>query len=294
MPASNECIDWSGVRTQVSGGGLKWLTSDPGTGTLPSNRVNTSGEFWSYIKTNAGNPYSTNMVMNWSEMQTYRKLNYSNYATHTTTNYWRSAMALTSPVFFFECWIRVTLPGTGRYGIASHWDFGDGTYYGGWSLNVSSVGQVFLHTGAGGGTPFTDDHVFVWNMPNATWTHFGVSFNGGTYKLYANGVLQETATTGNSMDAVGLGNLLDLGAASDDVNPSGLTGILDLDEVRYWSTIPSDTFIAANYDVTISPSSTGLQAYYQFENNANDSTANAYNLAAPTGTNPTFITDTGF
>jgi hypothetical protein len=54
MTASNQLLDWVTLRslvdTDVSGGRyVVWVTSDPGTGTLPDHRISTVGELIAYF-----------------------------------------------------------------------------------------------------------------------------------------------------------------------------------------------------------------------------------------------------
>lgn len=61
MPASNQLVDWASIRsliaTAVGAGYLQWITSDPGTDTLPDNRVSTVLELLTYLSLNSlGDP----------------------------------------------------------------------------------------------------------------------------------------------------------------------------------------------------------------------------------------------
>jgi hypothetical protein len=61
MPASNELLSWSAVRalidTALGAGYLEWLSGDPGTGTLPEDRISTVGEITTHLWTgDLGNP----------------------------------------------------------------------------------------------------------------------------------------------------------------------------------------------------------------------------------------------
>jgi hypothetical protein len=63
MPINaNQLLDWAAVRSVIDtspGGGRYWvwLSSDPGTGTLPDNRISTVGEITAYLWTESlGNP----------------------------------------------------------------------------------------------------------------------------------------------------------------------------------------------------------------------------------------------
>ncbi len=66
----------------------------------------------------------------------------------------------------------------------------------------------------------------------------------------------------------------------------------EMDEVRVWATTRTASQLYAYKDTQISTSSLSLNAYYQLNNNWNDSTANANNLTA--SGSPTFTVDVPF
>lgn len=65
-----------------------------------------------------------------------------------------------------------------------------------------------------------------------------------------------------------------------------------VDETRVWNVIRTEAEFFANKEVEIAINTTGLVAYYKFNNNADDATANANNLTA-TGS-PVYATDVPF
>lgn len=103
------------------------------------------------------------------------------------------------------------------------------------------------------------------------WSHVACSFDGTTRRIYLNGALVASDTpTGHNVPNAG-NFRVGLTISSAALLNSFFDG--SLDEVRVWNVARTQAQIQAGMYTTISPSSTGLVAYYSF------------NIGSPAGTN---------
>jgi len=128
---------------------------------------------------------------------------------------------------------------------------------------------------------------------SGTYRHFAVTWDASasTAILYVDAVAIGTAT--GALTAIYDGTALLALAA--DYNSGGTTrSFFDglMDEVRVWNDIRTATEISSNKSVEIATNSANLQAYYQLDNSASDSTANANNLTLRNS--PTYSTTVPF
>lgn len=114
------------------------------------------------------------------------------------------------------------------------------------------------------------------NSANAVYTHMAVvySASAGTATFYKDG---------SPMGSVQSGLPTSIFNSTSDLQIMGLSGVNGLstgliDEVRIWNVARSASEILANYNQEISASSSGLVAYYKFNENYKDYTSNANNL----------------
>ena len=117
-------------------------------------------------------------------------------------------------------------------------------------------------------------------IPVNTWTHVAATYDGLNYVLYVNGVADATPTVVVSTSSVS--ENLHLGYSSLFLNYfSG-----KMDEVRIWNIARSGVEIAAGMSVGVAPASTGLKAYYKFDESTGptmiDATGNG-NTGTPSG-----------
>lgn len=96
-----------------------------------------------------------------------------------------------------------------------------------------------------------------------TWSHIAGVWEGGTLKVYVNGVLDATATT--TITALGAGantdHKLRIGGSGGAQIPR-LSG--SLDDLRIWNVARTATQIAETKDCELKGNETGLVAYYNF------------------------------
>ncbi|MEW5798136.1 MAG: LamG domain-containing protein, partial [Bacteroidota bacterium] len=101
------------------------------------------------------------------------------------------------------------------------------------------------------------------NASTDTWTHIAATFDSTDLKIYVNGVLRGTTTIDGAPAAIDA-NTGSLGIGGG-VNPTDSRMEGSVDEVRIWNIVRTASEISADMNNTnLSPSTTGLQAYYQF------------------------------
>jgi Concanavalin A-like lectin/glucanases superfamily/Secretion system C-terminal sorting domain/Calcineurin-like phosphoesterase len=105
------------------------------------------------------------------------------------------------------------------------------------------------------------------------WQHAAVTYNGSTWKLYLNGVLDKTLTVSRTPQSGSLVNL-SFGASVNSTNtPEGFFNG-KMDEIRIWNTARTDAQIASAY-LTEIPSAAGLVGRWGFNENTGTTAANS-------------------
>ncbi len=178
-----------------------------------------------------------------------------------------ATIALTGD-FTIECWVnRVVGPTGGNEGykdaIISH----SGTP--GPSLNFYAD-QFRLYDGS------TDQRIASATTPTG-WEHCAIVRSGTSFSIYKNGVLDSSATGTNNSSATF--NFTSIGLGDGAVYFADFYG---LEEVRVWTVARTAAQIAGSYQYEIDPGSTGLIAYWKFNEadastTATDSVAGTYN-----------------
>ena len=120
-----------------------------------------------------------------------------------------------------------------------------------------------------------------WSYSNSsvsinTWTHVAITLSGGTLTFYINGTASGTASVATTQDS----GPMAIGMQSPESCQCNLFNG-EMDEMRLWNVARTQSEIQANMNKSISPSSTGLAAYYQFNegsgNTLTDATSNGNN-----------------
>ncbi len=160
-----------------------------------------------------------------------------------------ATLALTGD-FTIEFWVnRVVGPTGGGEGykdaVISH----SGTA--GPSINYYAD-QLRLYDGS------TDQIIASATTPTG-WEHGAIVRTGTSFKIYKNSVLDASATGANNSSATM--NFTSLGLGDGSVYFADFNG---LEEVRVWNVARTAGEIAANYNKTVDPATSGLVAYFNF------------------------------
>lgn len=107
---------------------------------------------------------------------------------------------------------------------------------------------------------FTGSDVLVANSAATenVWTHYAVTRQNGALTLFINGAQNATGNWTGTFPVRALGR--------------GAAGFLQgqLDEMRIWNVARSASQISSSYQTQVSPTSSGLVAYYKFEESSTD------------------------
>jgi len=193
-------------------------------------------------------------------------------------------------VFSVEGWVYVDLSNSSF--PFSKWNYTPNERC--WTVNLNANGSISFLTSPDG----TNSNTYLTatgQITTATWTHICVTYNGtqgqGNAIIYVNG-LPVTTTYGGENKGSGVNAITSeltvaaaFGGAALEINGS-------LNEVRYWSGVRTPTEIADNWDIPVATDAAGLEGYWKFENNYDDSSIKGNDLTAVN--TPTFLdTDIG-
>jgi hypothetical protein len=162
--------------------------------------------------------------------------------------------ALNTSSFTIEFWAKINGgAGTNRSALSSQ---GNLT---GAGFSASDINQWNFNLGNGS----SFESLAGGNAEIGKWAHVAGTFNGSEMKLYVNGDLKGTKSfTGYQMNT---SLPLRLGASNKASGEAEMFFNGAIDEVRIWNTALTQTDIQNNMHNVISPSATGLAAYYRFE-----------------------------
>jgi len=174
-----------------------------------------------------------------------------------------------SNTYTVEGWIYPTnLGGTGDLVTFGRTVFSSSDISGSYPLWLTIYGSnIYLRTW----TTSTTDRTINAGLTVNNWYHIAVtSTRGGTTRLYVNGFEVDSYTNAN---ATTWPSTFTIGA----IRPVRPTSILPyqglIDEVRVWNTVRSAGDILTYMNTPVSPSSSGLVAYWQFDESAPGTTA---------------------
>lgn len=124
-----------------------------------------------------------------------------------------------------------------------------------WSAHINqNGGTISIFDGSSYNT------VNVGTLNADSWYHVALVFNNGNTAIYVNGQLK--GSTGNGINAGVTGNAFTIG--NNDTAYPGEDFLGEIDEVRVWTTIRTQTEIQSNRTAEIPTSATGLLANYHF------------------------------
>lgn len=127
-----------------------------------------------------------------------------------------------------------------------------------------------------------------------TWTHIACVFNNSTKRVefFVNGASVGLAPLIGTLSPINSAASAVVGKGDETANAQGWDGLID--EMRVWDVMRTATQINDNKSLIISGSSSGLQAYWRFENNFNDSSPNGNTLIESAGDTIPFTTNVPF
>jgi hypothetical protein len=143
---------------------------------------------------------------------------------------------------------------------------GDGFYIG-YDQSSGNLRAGDLYQGTGVACPLNQ------------WFHLALVKSGGTATLYINGVQRGTPQTGYSISAAG--SFFKIGQQFSPFNEP-ING--SIDELRIWNVARSATEIKQNMFGPVSPSTTGLVAYYNFNEGTGTTVGNTTATSGQDGT----------
>lgn len=108
------------------------------------------------------------------------------------------------------------------------------------------------------------------SIPENTWTHVAITFSAGTLTFYIDGVASGSAAVTISQDnqPLNIGRQQPTFCACNHFNGK-------MDELRLWNVLRTPTEILANMLSSVPTNSTGLVAYYKFDEGNGTTTADA-------------------
>ena len=131
----------------------------------------------------------------------------------------------------------------------------------GWG-NYGTTNQVnAVRLGTGGIVDnywWANDMTYTTGNLTGAWHHIAFTYDGSNRRFYLDGVLKDTQPS--SGISVQNSNNFRIGSTNNGEYFNG-----DIDELRIWNVARTTTEIQSNYNKTVDPSSTGLVAYYKFD-----------------------------
>ena len=131
----------------------------------------------------------------------------------------------------------------------------------GWG-NYGTTNQVnAVRLGTGGIVDnywWANDMTYTTGNLTGAWHHIAFTYDGSDRRFYLDGVLKDTKTS----SGINVPSSINFRIGSTN-NGEYFKG--DIDELRIWNVARTTTEIQSNYNKTVDPSSTGLVAYYKFD-----------------------------
>lgn len=149
----------------------------------------------------------------------------------------------------------------------------------GYILRAGNNGTISFNLG--NGTVWDELLTSSLTLSLNTWQHIAATYDGATMKIYLNGNLVASKSSTISFANAGPNLIIGNWGPSTD---RGFPGIID--EVRIWNIVRTQAQINADKYRSISPTSSGLRAYYKLDEGTGSTTADATGL----GTSGSFTT----
>ncbi len=211
------------------------------TNTSSINATLTNGPTWSSSPSVAFNPNSIRL----GASTDYLQADITSAASNTIT---------------LECWVKFNTINVQQNFLGMYQALNASTYtrlipY------ITSANKVDLYmANASSSASYTTSS---YTISAGTWYHMAFVYDNQKSYVYVNGVLQSsnTSTVAYSMDGT---DVLVVGCDRSGGN-QGFDSDITLDELRIWNTARTATQIAENMDKYVAPTTSGMIAYYNFD-----------------------------
>lgn len=175
----------------------------------------------------------------------------------------------------YEAWFKFgALPSIDNtMSLFSKWTGGTNGIH--WFLfNNNGTMQIWLRVFNGSNTSTVSVNI---TLSTGIWTHLAVTFSSGSVNFYKNGTNIGSGTMGSGVNTIA-GTSANLTIGSYDNGQTIINALVN--DARVWNVARTGTQISDNYRNELVGNESNLQGYWKFENDLNDSTANAYHLTA--------------
>lgn len=193
-----------------------------------------------------------------------------------------------------ECWVkRESETSSGMLTTKSNFTTPDHS----WRWLIANDGDLFFDYSADGTfTNRTSERTDARAVSLGTWTHIAVTadVSAQDIKFYVNGSLVASTQTDAGSGATSIHNSaapVSIGSWDLGGTPAAFYDGL-IDECRIWNDVRTAAEISNNYQTQLNGDEAGLVAYWRFNNDYTDETANGNNLTATAS--PVFSTDVPF
>lgn len=203
-----------------------------------------------------------------------------------------------SSTFSAEFWIKLaSAPTSGnQYNLFGKWDADLGADGDSYLLQYENTGSGFrYHYYVWGDGGIQTDYVFNTTITVGTWTHVGITYDGSLGADLKEKVYQDGSPVTRTFSFTDSATTISDNTAEFDIGTfyKGGQPFTDgkFDDFRFWNTVRTQTEINNNKDAELTGSETGLQAYWQFNNDLTDKTGHSNTL---TNHSTTYSSDTAF
>jgi|SRR3972149_6210590 len=193
--------------------------------------------------------------------------------------------------FTVGAWIKTSTTGATR-GIFSSWSVN--TNWAGWELQQHNDNKIYFYSGKNtGATLNTDFKQIIGNtiITDGNWHFVVASWDGSNINLYVDGFSDATPVAWANAPVYAATNYVRVGCRNYAGSNTGFFSG-NLDEVFLINGTAWNAATVASYYQEFITGATNLKAYYQFENNNDDSSGLGHDLT-DVGT-PTYETDVPF
>ena len=182
--------------------------------------------------------------------------------------------------YTLEAWIKPT--SMGIYGIIGYGTYGTGPQVNAFRLSPNNGGELINYWWG------PDLIVPTGNLANGQWHHVAATYDGTTRTIYVDGAVAGSDVPGVAHAVPNASNV----TIGKTVGTEYFSG--GMDEVRIWNVARTAAQINATKNIGLPGTTTGLAAYYRFNEGSGTTVSDATGTAANLGTfvgSPTWTTD---